>query len=441
MQTVTPTPGVVTAYLAQLILKQVEERGVVVWYDPEGVYSQVIPNLAWPDTTLARYDGSFIALRHQVDPLLNDSRPPRLVVYVPLERAATHSALIELDCAGTVMQPRQQPPACNTRLSVVARHALKPILSEEQIAEIELQVEAGKLSLADLDALADQGRDLSSGVLNLIFSSANPQDVALAFLHDDRLDPEIVRKFATSDLQRLLELNFDLARPTSNTLADWRGALGRHLLLTELSAALQTDLPASVPVAQNPGGIESCRRLVRVWRDSRAHRSSYLRMATQVEQALNLGALKWPIERLTRHETFPCIERALLQHLEQTLHQHATPALIALVRERLPRFWADADPAIQARWALVRSAAEVLFEAERVEQALKQAPTDVSALVRAYTEPESPWCLLDTRHRHLESRKYHFEFSATEDSGRWSSSSSRPRNAMPRSARRWLNGS
>ena len=48
------------------------------------------------------------------------------------------------------MQPRQQPPACNTRLSVVARNALKPILGEDQVSEIERQVEAGKLSLADL---------------------------------------------------------------------------------------------------------------------------------------------------------------------------------------------------------------------------------------------------------------------------------------------------
>ena len=83
---------------------------------------------------------------------MNDRQPPRLVVYVPLPREKTHAALIELDAAGVVMQPRQQPPACNTRLSVVARNALKPILSEEQLGEIERQVEAGKLTLADLNA-------------------------------------------------------------------------------------------------------------------------------------------------------------------------------------------------------------------------------------------------------------------------------------------------
>lgn len=67
---------------------------------------------------------------------MNEGQPPRLVVYVPIEREKTHSALIELDCAGVVMQPRQKPPACNTRLSVLARNALKPILGEDQIGAI-----------------------------------------------------------------------------------------------------------------------------------------------------------------------------------------------------------------------------------------------------------------------------------------------------------------
>jgi hypothetical protein len=92
------------------------------------------------------------------------------------------------------MQPRQQPPTCNTRLSVVGRNALKPILGEDQVAEIERQVESGKLSLNDLNALADKGKDISTGILTLIFGSANPQEVALAFLPGDEYDEEIGKK-------------------------------------------------------------------------------------------------------------------------------------------------------------------------------------------------------------------------------------------------------
>ena len=49
-------------------------------------------------------------------------------------------------------------------------------------AFVEKQAEAGKLSLADLNALADKGGEISKGVLALIFGTGNPQEVALAFL-------------------------------------------------------------------------------------------------------------------------------------------------------------------------------------------------------------------------------------------------------------------
>jgi hypothetical protein len=413
-----PTSGVVSEYLVQLIAKQVDDRGLVVWYDPEQTYGTVAADLSLPKTTVARYDCSFFKLRKDIDHLLNDGQAPRLVVYVPVERTETHSALIELDCAGVIMQPRQQPPACNTRLSVVARNALKPILGEDQVAEIERQVEAGKLSLADLNALADRGKDISTGVLTLIFGSANPQEVALAFLHDDRHDLDIGKKEAQKELRHLLQGSFDIELPATETLAKWRVRLGRHVLLTELFAALAPQVPSSlssVPVANSTGGIDACVRLARTWRNSREHRDHYVTVAQQVDQALALGQMDLPVERLKDNETFLCIERALLGQVETELLKAARPEWLQLASYRLSRFWADVFPAIQARWALIYSAAEVLLEADRVGQAIKQALTTVPALVKAYAEDDEPWCLLDTHHRHLESRKYNFEFAASHD--------------------------
>src|SRR5437764_1346260 len=108
--------GVVSKLLNDLIAKQVDENGLVVWYDPEGQYGPVASRLTLSKATVARYDGSFLQLRREIDPHLNDTHPPRLVVYVPMDQAGTDHALIELEAAGVVMQPGQQPPARNTRL-------------------------------------------------------------------------------------------------------------------------------------------------------------------------------------------------------------------------------------------------------------------------------------------------------------------------------------
>jgi hypothetical protein len=254
--------------MSQLIAKQVDDKGLVVWYDPERACASAAAELSVPDTMCIRYGGGFIALRKAVDDRLNDTQPPRLVVYVPIERTETHSALIGLDCAGVVMQPRQQPPACNTRLSVVARNALKPILGEEQVGEIERQVESGKLSLADLDALAAQGIEISTSVLKLIFGPANPKDVALAFLHSDRQDDEVDEKQAQKSLRHLTHLAFDIEIPAGEPLSTLRARLARHQLLTDLFAALKTQTPAALPsvsVAESPGASMP----VCVWRTPR----------------------------------------------------------------------------------------------------------------------------------------------------------------------------
>lgn len=410
--------AVVTEYLVQLITKQVDDKGLVVWYDPEQAYGSVAAKLTLPNTFVARYEGSFLKLRKEIDHLMNDGQPPRLVVYVPLEREKTHAALIELDSAGVIMQPRQQPPSCNTRLSVVARNALKPILGEDQVSEIERQVEAGKLSLDDLNSLADKGKDISTGVLTLIFGTANPQEVGLAFLHDDQHDDEIKKKEAEKELRNLLQASFDIQLPVSEVLSNWRMRLGRHVLVTDLFADLKEQVPSSlssVSVAHSTGGVDACVRLARTWRNSREYRDSYVACANRTEQELGLKKLDLPIARLKENETFLCVEQSLLAYVEGELLQEATRELLQLGNERKSRFWSEVEPKIQARWALILSAAEVLLEADRVIKEIKKAPTTVPALVKAYADDDQPWCLLDTHHRHMESRRYNFEFAAGDD--------------------------
>jgi hypothetical protein len=91
--------GVVTEHLMGMVRGQVDRHGVVVWFDPERQYGEVVEALALPETAVHRYEDSFLALRRAVDPLLDELEsggPPRLVVYVPLAKEQTDDALVEL---------------------------------------------------------------------------------------------------------------------------------------------------------------------------------------------------------------------------------------------------------------------------------------------------------------------------------------------------------
>jgi len=406
--------GIVTEYLRNLLAKQVNDNGLVVWYDPDGVYADVVPSLNLPDTDVLCYQGSFIELRWKIDQrhLMDGEEPPRLVVYIPMAQQDTHHALIELEVAGVVMQPGQQPPARNTRLAVMARNALKGVLSEDASVYVEKQVEAGRLTLADLDALADKGGEISKGVIALIFGTGNPQEIALLFLDNDRLDESITKKDAKGELVELLRRDFGFDAPDGTELDDIRQRLARHVLMTDLVSGLGRTAPSSLataPVASTPAATAACLELARAWRLRRDRRDSYVVAALRVEQEFNLTALTFDPEAIVNIETFPAIERVLLRHAENRLLEQTDDNILVLAESRKAGFWCDAEPKLQARWALVAAATEVLLEAERVEKMLKKSPQSITGMIKEYAEGEKPWCLLDTQYRHMESRWYNLE--------------------------------
>jgi len=387
---------------------------LVVWYDPEGHYASVASRLSIAKTTVVCYNGSFLQLRREIDLLLNDLHPPRLVVYVPMNQGEADHALIELEAVGVVVQPGQQPPNRNTRLSLVARNALRPLRGDANAAEIEKQVEAGNLRLADLDVI---GETKDSGVLSLIFGSGNPQEVALGFLASCHFDGEVEKKSATGELADLLRSTLEVDLPGNAPLVEMRDRLARHVLLTDLVAGLGESLPASLnslKVAASPAQRDACVALARSWRLRRDVRDSYVTAARKVQQESSLGKVDFVPGTIAEVETFPCLERALLRHVEEALLGDATTDLLGLATSRQSRFWSEVTPTIQAHWALLAAVAEVLLEAGQVAKALKDAPKTVAGLVHAYAEGESPWCLLDTHHRHLESRWYNFEPDAAD---------------------------
>jgi hypothetical protein len=405
--------GIVTDYLANLIARQVDESGLVTWYDPDRHYQTLAQNLVLSNTTIAHYTGSFFALRHQVEPFIGGLEPPRLIVYVPLDQVKTHNALIELEAAGVVMKPGHSSIKRNTRLSLVARYALKASMTDEAIVAIERQVETGKLTLVDLDTLADKGEGMSKGVVSIVFGTAAPQDVALALLNSNQYDEELVRKGAMPELASLLRDAFEVEIPEGEPPEGCRTQLARHILCTDLVAGIQGAVPsrlATVKVASRPVAREACTVLASTWRLRRDLTASYASHAERVEQELGLSNIDFTLEQIAGVETFLGIERALQDAVETALLEKAIDALVKLGRTRQASFWSEYQPDMQAKWALIVLAGQVMLEANRIEQELKTSVTTAQAIFQAYTTADHPWCLLDTYYRHMERHYYDISF-------------------------------
>lgn len=416
--------GPVSDCLREMLARQVDENGIVVWFDPEGFWRELARSLQIPRTHIAIYDGSFFAVRREVDSLLSGENKPRLVVYVDRDEQDTNHALIELTASGAVMRPAHPSKTRNTRPRYVAQRALAGKLSEEALAETLKQVDAGKLTLSELDEREESDSSAASVVITTIFGSGNPADIALRFLSDAQIDTKINEKDAVSDIADILGRKYGIVLPAEAGCAAMREALARHILSTEFVNSIQGQLPAglsSVKVAKDEPARTACIELAREWRMRRDLRDSYASAGERAEKELGLAGLSFSGESVQTSETMPAVESVVQGWVEDQLTQRDTwteseqARLLALITTRLEGFWPERYPGLKARWQIVHTAAHLLFTAQSVEAGLKSVVASVGTILDKYTGEDStqaPWCVLDTYHRRLMQLYYNFDAAA-----------------------------
>lgn len=416
--------GIVINEITATLAEQIKRHAVVVWFDPECVYAPVMEKLDLPGVTIQRYDAQtgFLQLRRDIEPLwssptASSGTRPKVLIYVPLSSADSHDALVEYIVAGVQLEPGIHPPERNTRLAVVAKRALEKVLPPASVEKVVKDIEKGSLSLKEIEDIAEKGLEVQTGALAVIFQTSNPEEIALRFLTDADVDKDLLEKSAGGGLADLLGNAFGF-HPTSTDLPGLRALLARHILLVEFLNALGKAVPASlktIPVPDNKGARESAVRVAQTWRLRRDLAESYIKAAQKLEAELGIGGIDWTIEGLSKSETFCRAEQALQALVEKQYltSPKAAAGLTSIVQQRLQGFWASQQPAVKIHWQVILEAGEILVLAEKVAQALKSNLT-ASALFKKYTVEESPWCELDTYHRHLERDYNTFDVDAND---------------------------
>jgi hypothetical protein len=413
--------GRVSKTITERVLRQVDEHGVAVWFDPEQAYAAVPVVLASSGTPVVRFDGSVFGLRREVEPLLAATERPRAVVYVPAAEGELRAPLAELVASGVTLRPGQQPVALNTRLSVIARAALAGVLPPDALEAVLRQVDTGQLGLADLDRLGESGASTSTGTLSLLFGTPQPMEIALLFLADAGRDAALVGKGAVADLEALLTVEYGLPPKGAHSPGELRERFARLVLSVDLAAGLGQDAPRSLREHHRPERPElmvRAQELARTWRNRRDLQASYVERSLEVERDQDLAGMSLPFEALAATETFRGSERQLLGAVEANLLAEASPDLLALAERRLQGFWASVTPELMDRWALVLAIGRLLLAAGDVERAVAsvQGKADAATFASRYiasTDSENGWALLDMYHRQMERRYHVFDVDVT----------------------------
>ncbi len=273
--------GKLSDKIRELLARQVKQRGIVVWYDPDKAYTKLAQNLGLTDTTVLLYRDGFFHLRHELEPHLEfvttDGKPkddcgvPQTSWFMcrwSVTKPPTRSLRVE--SSGVIVEPGAEVLERNSRLRVQAETLFLEV-APEKAAHLARQVDEGLLTLEDLDSIADEVGSIASGALKLVFGAASPLELIIAFASNGNKDIKITEKNTLGELRSLVQSEIGLDFGEAVTPAEARHTLRRLILLAEFAASIpERARPSplkSVTFPEKPIQLDALRHLCSTWRN------------------------------------------------------------------------------------------------------------------------------------------------------------------------------
>jgi len=398
------------AYLHSQLEDKLKNHRVVVWYDAAREFESFVAALARKEdgglplitqgsteTRFAVYQGSYFALRLQVEPLVSVNRPLPLLIYLPGERRDPKgSVLMELEKAGTTYEPQMKR---------LARNVMRKFFSDGVIDEM---LAPDGLTYADILTLLEQnnGGERTSLLPSILGTRDNVAMVA-TWVADPVHDEELVKKDVSTELLKLVESRAGFVAEPGGGLDAVRTKFRRFLLANEFREDLSCTAPTSLAMVPTPGGKEArefCRKVLDHLRTR--HAAEFERMADAVEADFGLATAGINATHLGSIDTFRFEERAMLRHCGDVLTGGGFETAAKLASTHSQSFWARQDLSRrQAQWEVCALMAALGTEIEMVETDLKKLGANVgSGSIVARYVAEDGWHRMDLAHRRLEAR-------------------------------------
>ena len=371
----------------------------MIWEDGAGEYADVAPSLVPESAGFAAFEGSWYALRRQIEAAVSGEKPPTLVVYVPAEEEPDPFA--EVRDAGTPFK---------LRLATLVKQAYSGHLAPARITAIGREAR----TLGEAEAAAESTAAVDARLI-AVLGSSDPIEMLVAVLTgsaDEALDG--------GDLwAKVGELAADtVGGGAAGSGDEVRESLFLHAVLCDIDSATDGSLPSSLAATWQPPSAaqrrSACRLLERL-RAATGGAEAYRRLAESADAALAAsGPLEW-VRGLDAAGGTPAVEEAALAHaiglLQVRDRQRATEsAEIADCRLRISPWVSDTASGWGAKWRAVRAIAALHTAFDDAEP---PPPAKSGQILAWYAE--DGW-RVDRAHRRLEvARTRLAAFGALED--------------------------
>lgn len=392
-------------YLAGQLQDRLRRRRVVLFYDPREEFTPFIDELTegtgdpapMPVTvgstkaTLARFDGSWWALKVAVEPWLKETLPDPLLIYAPsVERRPQEALLMEAEAAGERYEPQ---------LRRLARHALTRDLSDAQVDEL---LKGDVLTWQDVVSFLGT-ETVQPSRLHSVYGSRDSEGILTEWLASPDRDDALLGRGAVDELRELVRVRLGFGAGDEAAPQRLRDRTARYLLLGEFRLDLSGAEPEALSATPAPQTADQKRRVRDVVQSLRVrHPEAYLELAPAIEKEFRLDKADIPAENLGSVDTFPFEEEVLLGRVCELLAAESYKEAWTIVEARRGSFWLQYHMRRQAQWEVCRRIVELGQAVSEAQASAERLKGGVDRWVAWYTGPEGA-ARVDRLHRHLES--------------------------------------
>ena len=306
-------------HLAGELAGKLQRHGVVIWDDREQSYGSVIAAIAPQGTTVATFDGSWFALRREIETQLAGTTTPKLLVYLSAP-APDPDPIEELRAVGA---------SYRSLLPTVIRNSLHGQLTDRRLEELGKQCQ----TIAEVEAALDAGASEADARLMTLVGESGTSAIARALLsgsYDEQLsDPSLL------DAARAFFAEATGAAAEASDAHALRCEVFRHFVLTAAYAAtgaLPDELIGAfaMPTAPQRKTVNDMWDLLRATPEASA---AVVELADEADRALHTAAVMTWRDGMSGIDLTPGLEEVALLEAERLLGK-ATGMLRAIWPKR-----------------------------------------------------------------------------------------------------------
>ncbi len=373
-------------HLAGELAGKLQRHGVVIWDDQEQSYGSVVGEIAPEGTAVATFDGSWFALRREVEGQLAGTTPPNLLVYVSAA-APNPDPLEELRAVGA---------SYRSLLPTVIRSSLRGQLTDRRLEELGRQCK----TIAEVEAALDAGVSEADARLMTLVRESGTSAIARALLsgsYDEQLSDPSLLEAAQEFFAQAVGAAADAVDG-----AALRSEVFRHFVLTAVHGATGA-LPDEFTGSFAPPSAPQRKTVNDTWGLLRATpeaSSAVVELADEADRVLHTAAVLTWQDGMDSVDLTPGLEELGLLEAKRLLGEGDWKGASELAEVRLRSSWWAQPNRLEehdfpARWRAVEAIAGL-------NAALETRPPATEALASVVDWYSSTGWAVDSAYRRME---------------------------------------